>query len=70
MTFNYSKLIGRIAEKGETRESLSAKIGMSSMSLRSKLQGKTTFRQDEIVTIADVLEIEIEEIPAFFFSMS
>lgn len=68
MSYNYSKLIGRIAEKGETRESLSRKIGISSVSLRSKLSGKTQFKQDEIVAIADVLDIAETEYPLYFFA--
>ena len=68
MTYDYSKLIGKIAEKGETRESLSEKIGLTSVSLRSKLSGKTQFKQDEIMKIAKVLDIDRAELPLYFFT--
>lgn len=67
MAYNYSKLLGRIAEKGETRESLCEKIGLSTVALRNKLQGKTQFKQDEIQKIAEVLGIEPEDLSAYFF---
>lgn len=68
MAYNYSKLIGRIAEKGETRESLCEKIGISSMTFRGRLHGKSPFNQDEIAKIAEVLDIGTPEIPLYFFS--
>lgn len=68
MTVNYSKLIGRIAEKGETRESLCSKIGISSMAFRNKLSGKTQFKHDEMQRIIDVLDIEPEQIALYFFA--
>lgn len=69
MPYNYSKLIGRMAEMGETRESLSRKIGLSSVSLRAKLQNKTQFKQGDIAAISEVLEIPADEIVHYFFSV-
>lgn len=68
MPYNYSKLIGRMAEKGETRESLSKKIGLSSVSLRAKLQNKTQFKQSDIAAISEILDIDADEIARYFFS--
>lgn len=68
MTFNYSKLIGRMAEKGETRESISNKLGISSMALRNKLSGKTQFKQDEMAKLIEVLDIDPERIAFYFFA--
>ena len=68
MTFNYSKLIGRMAEKGETRESISNKLGISSMALRNKLTGKTQFKQDEMAKLIEVLDIDPERIAFYFFA--
>lgn len=68
VTFNYSKLIGRMAEKGETRESISNKIGISSMALRNKLTGKTQFKQDEMAKLIEVLDIDPERIAFYFFA--
>lgn len=68
VTFNYSKLIGRMAEKGETRESISNKLGISSMALRNKLTGKTQFKQDEMAKLIEVLDIDPERIAFYFFA--
>lgn len=66
--YDYSKLRGRIAEKSETTESLSEKIGMSSNALRHKLKGRSFFTQKEIAVICDVLDIDYERIPRYFFT--
>ena len=68
VTFNYSKLIGRMAEKGETRESISNKLGISSLALRNKLSGKSQFKQDEMAKIIEVLDIDPERIAFYFFA--
>lgn len=68
MTFNYSKLIGRMAEKGETRESISAKLGISSLAFRNKLSGKTQFKHDEMAKLIEVLDIDPERIAFYFFA--
>ena len=67
VTYNYSKLIGRIAEKGFTRESLSENVGISPMALYNKLHSKSYFNQLEIDKIAELLDIESAEIPFYFF---
>ena len=65
---DYSKLLGKMREMGETIESLSSKIGISSNSLSNKLHNRTRFVQDEIAGICQVLLIEKEEIPVYFFA--
>lgn len=65
--FDYSKLYGRMAEKGETTESLAKKIGRSSNTLRNKLHNRVSFTQNEISAIIKVLDIEKSDIPIYFF---
>lgn len=65
---DYSKLLGKMREKGETIGSLSQKIGISSNSLSNKLHGRSQFVQEEIVAICEVLLIDKEEIPIYFFT--
>lgn len=67
MQYNYSKLIGKIAEMGETRESLCEKIGITSMTLREKLAGKSFFKQNEMAAIMSVLGIDKNDIALYFF---
>ena len=54
---NRMKLIGKIAESGFTQKSLAAQIGMSENTLSSRLNGKSSFNVDEVLTICDVLNI-------------
>lgn len=67
MKFNYSKLLGKIKECGETQYTLSLKISCSEATLSLKLNGKSFFEQRLIKEICDVLNIPENEIGAYFF---
>lgn len=69
MTYAYSKLIGRIAELGLSKEEFAIKIGISRTALYHKLQSNSEFTQDEILRIIDVLSIPKEEVPDYFFTL-
>ena len=66
--FNYSKLLGRIREKGYTQAELAKAIGIGETSLNFKLNNKSLFRQDEIVSIANQLDISAADYEAYFFA--
>lgn len=51
--YNYSKLLGRIKEKGFTLEALAKKIGLNVSTLSKKLNNKSEFHQDEIKKYAE-----------------
>ena len=65
--YDYSKLLGRMREKGYTQETLAIKIGISPASMNIKLCNKSDFKQSEIKTICVILEIPFDEIPLYFF---
>ena len=65
--YDYSKLLGRIKEKFGTRENLVEHITISCTSLNLRLKNKLKFNQQDITELCEVLEIEEEEIPAYFF---
>ena len=65
---DYSKLLGRIREKGCTQESLAAKIGVSAATLNKKLRGHTDFTQKEIAAICAALDLAAEDISTYFFT--
>lgn len=67
-TMDYSKLSGRIKERGYTQKSLAEAVGISESQFCQKLSGKYAFKQTEIRKICDILDIEAEEIGAYFFS--
>ena len=64
----FSKLLGRIKERGYTQERLAAEIGKNEGTLGFKLSGKSLFNTDEIESICAVLDISKEEIGEYFFA--
>lgn len=49
---------------------MAAKIGISPASTNLKLCNKIPFKQDEILAICDVLDIDYSEIPAYFLALN
>ena len=68
MSFDYSKLLGRMRERGYTQETLAAAIGLSECSINLKLNNRRYFKQDEIMLIAAALRLGPGEIPEYFFA--
>ena len=69
MTFDYSKLRGRIREVYGKYENLVPKISMSEATLSRKLNGKSYFDSQEILELSDALEIPDEERDIYFFKV-
>lgn len=67
MSFNYSKLRGRIKEKYETQENFAQKMGISRTTLSQKLNNINEFTQQEINKAVELLDLPVEEIPIYFF---
>ena len=65
--YDYSKLLGRMREKGVTQGDLACKIGISEPTLNLTLNNKRRFKQDEISKICVVLDIPVAEIEFYFF---
>lgn len=65
--YDYSKLLGRMKEMHETQASLAKKVGISAASLNLRLGNTLNFKQDDMLKIADALEIAPDDIPAYFF---
>lgn len=68
MVFEYSKLRGRIREVFNTQEAFAEAMDLSTTSLSAKLNHKVEFSQNEISKAAELLNINPEEIPAYFFT--
>ena len=66
--FNYSGLLGLMREKGYTQENLAAAAGISHSQLSAKLNGRYPFKQTDIQSIVDVLDIEPADIGRYFFA--
>ncbi len=69
MAFDYSKLRGKIREIFKTQSAFAEAMGMSSTSLSAKLNNNVEFSQKEIDKAVDLLKIEKEDIPAYFFTL-
>lgn len=65
---DYSKLLGRIKERGMTQKSVAEKIGVSEGQMCQKLAGRYLFKQSEIRAMCEVLGITQTQIGEYFFS--
>lgn len=70
MSFDYSKLRGRIREICGSEKAFSKQIGLSNVSLSFKLNGKREWTQNEINKVLSVLKIPKEELADYFFCQS
>ena len=66
--FDYSKLLGKIKEKGFTQEEFVKCIGIAPSTFSLRLSSDGYFRQPEMVKICDVLGIAYKDIPVYFFT--
>ena len=67
MSFNYSKLRGKIVEKFGTQGCFAKELGVSERTLSLKLNNRIFFSQDEIAKMSDLLNINPNEIQDYFF---
>lgn len=67
MSFDYSKLSGRIREKYRTQAEFSKALNMSERSLSLKLGGKRAWTQAEIDRAVTCLGLTEQDIPDYFF---
>lgn len=65
--YNYSRLLGKIREKGYSQKQLAKEVGISETSINLKLNNKSMFRQDEIVRISEKLGIPLALCDQYFF---
>lgn len=65
--FNYSKLLGKIKEKGFTQEMLAKAINISSVTLNKKLNNESEFKGSEMRAILSVLGEDLDKLSVYFF---
>ena len=66
--FNFSKLRGRIVEKFGKQEDFAKAAGISYVSLSKRLNNHWEFSAREILRMSNILEINLEDIPLYFFA--
>ena len=69
MSFDYSKLRGKIVEKYGNQSNFASALGISENTLSLKMNNKVRFTTDDITTISRLLEIDAEEIGKYFFAL-
>ena len=66
---NSNLLQGKIRENGDTQDALAVAIGISPSNLSDKINGKSSFRQNEILAIKERYSLSAEDIDRIFFGM-
>ena len=69
MAYDYSKLNGRIVEKCGTQANFAEMMGLSERTISLKLNNKISFKQPEIQKALKILDLSINEIQAYFFTL-
>lgn len=69
MKWNYQKLRGKIKEVCGTQDSFAEKLGINRVSLSQRLNNLLEFTQNEIYKSCEILGIELDEIPDYFFTL-
>lgn len=69
MSFDYSKLRGKIVEKYGNQSNFASALGISENTLSLKMNNKVRFTTDDITTISRLLEIDAGEIGKYFFAL-
>ena len=68
MAFDYSKLNGKIVEVYGTQYNFAEAMELSERSISLQLNGKRNWKHKEIVKACELLHIEIQQMPAYFFT--
>ena len=68
MSFDYSKLRGKIIEKYGSQTAFAKEFGISENVLSKKMNNKVRFITDDVIKIVKMLQIPENEISAYFFA--
>jgi hypothetical protein len=68
MPYQYNKLRGKIIEHYGTQGNFANALGLSVNSVSKKLNCRTGFTQEEMNKWAELLDIELKDYPAYFFT--
>lgn len=69
LSYDYSALLGRIVEKFGTQYNFAIAMGLSERSISLKLNGKVSWRDNEISEAVDLLDLDASDIPQYFFKI-
>ena len=69
MIFNYDKLKDRMQQLRYNQVSLAKATNIERVTLNQKINNRIMFKQDEILSIANALDIGLDEIGVYFFTL-
>jgi predicted transcriptional regulator len=70
MNYDYSKLNGRMAELGISKQELAKSMNIGRTTLYKKLCSDSQFTQTEIGRAIKLLGLQTKDIPIYFFSLN
>lgn len=68
MSYDYSKLLGKVIEVCGTQVEFARRMGWSERTASLKLNGMVNWKQDEIIRACEILGISLDEMPTYFFN--
>ena len=68
MQKEHLKLRGKIVEKYGSQSVFAEKIGKTEQSVTAKLNGRSQFSQEDVVTWSNALGIVVNEVGEYFFA--
>lgn len=68
MTYNYSKLNGRIVEICGSSREFAKQMGLSERTISLKLNNNVPFKQTDIEKAKEVLKLKDNDIQSYFFT--
>lgn len=69
MPIDYSKLRGKIVEMYGSQICFAIEMGWSERTTSLKLNGKVSWKQKEILKALRLLDLSINDIPVYFFTL-
>jgi len=69
MAFKYNRLRGRIVEICGSQAKFAEVLGVSEQIVTAKLAGRSSFTQENIITWAEALHIDQNDIGDYFFTL-
>lgn len=69
VAYDYSVLNGRIVEKFGTQYKFAEAMELSERTMSAKLNGLSPWKSNEILKAVNLLEVDIEDIPKYFFKV-
>lgn len=67
--FKFNKLLGRMREVGYSQTAMAKELGISANAFTNKVKGRSNFTQIEILSMCDKLDIDSNQIGAYFFTV-